>query len=90
MRQAKPPREGFSAAVLRSVSLGKDALAFGLAARLSPASCWSHRRIKCGKGVSMVPIKKNVGKVADEAAKNAANFRFRNLNGAILMSRFKR
>ena len=38
----------------------------------------------------MVPIKKNVGKVADEAAKNAANFRFRNLNGAILMSRFKR
>lgn len=38
----------------------------------------------------MVPIKKNVGKVADEAAKNAANFRFRNLNGAILMSRFRR
>jgi hypothetical protein len=38
----------------------------------------------------MVPTKKSVGKVADEAAKNAASFRFRNLNGTILMERFRR
>jgi hypothetical protein len=38
----------------------------------------------------MVSAKSSVGKVADGAAAAARNVRFRNLNGAVLMSRFRR